>query len=140
VGRLQQQLPDVEGEGYARRRWGYVRDRSGPLPIPVQVESDSLTGFENLNLTSYDDRGYGDGNNNEILCGAGADILSGNAGHDTLEGGTGSDKLSGGAGMDSLNNQDGQADQPLDCGGDALNSWSRDAIDPPAINCPIAGV
>jgi Ca2+-binding RTX toxin-like protein len=58
----------------------------------VGAGSDTLTGFENLVGSSF----------NDVLTGnASANVLSGGAGDDTLDGGAGDDTLDGGAGTDT---------------------------------------
>jgi Ca2+-binding RTX toxin-like protein len=55
---------------------------------------DSLSGFENLLGSTYNDNLVGDGGNNTLDGGAGDDILTGGAGADVLIGGSGSDTAS----------------------------------------------
>jgi Ca2+-binding RTX toxin-like protein len=55
---------------------------------------DSLSGFENLTGSAFNDTLSGDLNNNVLSGGAGDDLLLGGAGADTLYGGTGSDTAS----------------------------------------------
>ncbi|MGO4852150.1 Hint domain-containing protein [Phaeovulum sp. W22_SRMD_FR3] len=81
---------------------------------------DTISGFENLTGSAYNDSLTGDagantlsggggndtiyagGNNDLVLGGSGNDSLFGEAGNDTIDGGTGADYLSGGAGNDLL--------------------------------------
>ena len=60
---------------------------------------DSISGFENLTGSRYDDMLTGNSSANVIKGGSGDDILDGNGGADTLEGGPGADTFTG-------NNQD----------------------------------
>ncbi|ACB97247.1 proprotein convertase P-domain-containing protein [Beijerinckia indica] len=53
--------------------------------------TDTLSGFENLTGSAYNDVLTGDAGNNVINGGAGNDILVGSAGSDTLDGGAGND-------------------------------------------------
>jgi Ca2+-binding RTX toxin-like protein len=64
---------------------------------------DTLSGFENLSGSRYNDRLIGDGGVNIIRAGAGSDIVAGGAGNDQLFGEGGVDYLDGGAGQDMLN-------------------------------------
>lgn len=76
---------------------------------------DTITGFENVIGTAYDDvltgsnvanaLTGGDGDD-ELVGGDGGDMLSGGAGEDSLEGGVGDDTLEGGAGADELDGGD----------------------------------
>ncbi len=61
---------------------------------------DTITGFENLSGSDFDDTLVGDDTDNILRGGAGVDALSGGAGADTLIGGHGADTLDGGADMD----------------------------------------
>jgi len=70
---------------------------------------DTISGFENLVGSAYNDQLTGDSGVNIITGGAGNDLIAGGAGHDslqgedgtdTIEGGTGNDRLDGGAGND----------------------------------------
>ena len=81
-----------------------------------------------------------------VIGGAGDDILRGNPAANRLVGGPGSDTLAGDLGDDQLVASDGAADMLLDCG-DGIDSLDRDAItlDPNAIvsgceNVTTAGV
>ena len=53
--------------------------------------SDTITGFENLTGSKYNDTLNGDSNSNIILGGAGNDTINSNGGNDTLDGGAGND-------------------------------------------------
>ena len=64
--------------------------------------TDTLSNFENLTGSSYNDTLTGDGNANVINGGAGNDTISAGAGNDTLIGGTGNDSLDGGSGTDTV--------------------------------------
>jgi len=65
------------------------------------AQGDSLTGFENVTGSNYNDTLAGDGNDNTLTGGAGDDTLVGGAGNDTLIGGAGNDTLVGGTGSDT---------------------------------------
>ena len=56
--------------------------------------SDTLSNFENITGSSFDDTLTGDGGANRIDGGAGNDLLIGGAGADTLSGGNGTDTVS----------------------------------------------
>jgi Ca2+-binding RTX toxin-like protein len=64
--------------------------------------TDTLSGFENLIGSAFNDTLRGNGLANRIDGGAGNDIINGGAGNDTLQGGAGNDVLIGGAGPDAL--------------------------------------
>ncbi|MBP6014988.1 MAG: hypothetical protein KBA31_22390, partial [Alphaproteobacteria bacterium] len=66
------------------------------------AKGDTITGFENVTGSAFDDTITGDGNANVLLGGAGNDTIDGAAGNDTIEGGGGADKLTGGTGVDTL--------------------------------------
>ncbi|MBN1604604.1 MAG: hypothetical protein JW915_23550, partial [Chitinispirillaceae bacterium] len=78
---------------------------------------DTLTGFENVKGSDFDDTITGN-NGNNIIIGLGGndyidalggdDLIYGNAGDDTIIGGEGDDFIDGGAGSDSLNGFAGQ--------------------------------
>jgi len=65
------------------------------------AQGDSLTGFENVTGSNYNDTLTGDGNDNTLTGGAGDDTLVGGDGNDTLIGGAGNDTLVGGTGSDT---------------------------------------
>ena len=60
----------------------------------IGAGSDTISSFENLTGSAFNDTLTGDANANLILGGAGNDILNGGAGNDALDGGTGSDTAS----------------------------------------------
>jgi len=64
--------------------------------------SDTLTTFENITGTAFNDNLTGDGNANVLNGGAGNDTIAGGAGNDTLIGGPGNDSLDGGSGTDTV--------------------------------------
>lgn len=75
------------------------------------AEGDTISGFENVSGSRYQDiltGGTGDnhlqGNagDDELRGGSGSDVLEGGAGADYLDGGAGADRLYGGAGLDWL--------------------------------------
>ncbi len=86
--------------------------------------TDTLTGFENITGSSFDDTLSGDANANTIDGGAGNDFLYGYAGIDILYGGAGNDTVDGGDGNDTLNGGDG-ADTLL--GGNLNDTINGDA-------------
>ena len=63
---------------------------------------DTLSNFENIIGSAYDDVLEGDGTANVLTGLAGDDELAGNGGADTLNGGDGDDELNGGLGDDTL--------------------------------------
>ncbi|MEQ1865899.1 MAG: hypothetical protein ABL996_14775, partial [Micropepsaceae bacterium] len=62
------------------------------------ASGDTISGFENVTGSAYNDTITGDGNANVLSGGAGNDTISGGSGDDTISGGAGSDTLSGGSG------------------------------------------
>jgi Ca2+-binding RTX toxin-like protein len=58
------------------------------------VGSDTLTNFQNLTGSAFNDILTGDANANVIMGGAGNDIIDGHGGNDTLDGGTGVNTVS----------------------------------------------
>lgn len=65
--------------------------------------TDTISGFENLTGSAFNDTLTGDANANILAGGAGNDLLVGAAGNDTLNGQDGNDTLRAGAGANSLN-------------------------------------
>lgn len=63
---------------------------------------DTLTGFENLTGSGFNDTLTGDGNANIMIGGAGNDTIDGGLGNDTIDGGLGNDILNGNTGIDIL--------------------------------------
>jgi Ca2+-binding RTX toxin-like protein len=63
---------------------------------------DTLSGFENILGSDFDDRLTGNGKANKLTGGDGKDVLSGGAGDDELTGGLGDDIVTGGAGNDKF--------------------------------------
>jgi VCBS repeat-containing protein len=63
---------------------------------------DSISNFENLTGSDFNDTLTGNGSANVITGLAGNDTISGGGGGDTIEGGAGSDTLDGGSGTDTL--------------------------------------
>ena len=64
--------------------------------------TDTLSNFENLTGSSYNDRLTGSGQDNVITGGAGNDTIIGGAGNDTSIGGAGNDSIDGGMGNDTV--------------------------------------
>jgi len=69
---------------------------------PTSSNSDTLANINNIATGSGADTIIGNGNDNIVRAGVGADTLSGGAGADTLYGEAGNDTLSGGEGNDTL--------------------------------------
>ncbi|HBR68802.1 MAG TPA: hypothetical protein DEA55_05435, partial [Rhodospirillaceae bacterium] len=68
----------------------------------VGAGSDTITGFENLTGSGFNDTLRGNTSTNTITGGNGNDVLYGNSGNDTLYGDAGTDTLYGDAGNDTL--------------------------------------
>ncbi|WP_256469659.1 MULTISPECIES: hypothetical protein [unclassified Bradyrhizobium] len=75
----------------------------------VGAGTDTLTGFENLTGSAFNDALTGSGAANVLTGGGGNDLLNGGGGADTLDGGAGADRLTGGAGNDSFKFNFGEA-------------------------------
>ena len=71
------------------------------------AQGDTISGFENVTGSSFDDVIYGDANNNVISAGAGNDRVYSSWGLDTIDGGTGSDTI-------DLMNFNGLGDMTMD--------------------------
>ena len=67
----------------------------------VSVDATIAGGVETLVLAGTAHHGTGDGADNRLLGGAGADSLDGLGGNDTMDGGLGADTMAGGAGDDT---------------------------------------
>jgi Ca2+-binding RTX toxin-like protein len=81
------------------------------LALPTAQNSggggtDTLSGFENLTGSGFDDMLIGEGGDNVIRGGAGDDSLDGRGGNDIVIGGAGSDELIGGDGIDTVSYED----------------------------------
>src|SRR4029079_1043442 len=70
--------------------------------IVVGGETDTISGFENVEGANGDDIIHGGAASDEISGGVGGDELMGCGGNDTLSGSGGQDTLFGGAGKDML--------------------------------------
>lgn len=70
------------------------------LGAGTDSDGDTLTGFEELLGSSYDDTLVGDASSNTILGSGGNDVLRGRAGDDLLSGDGGGDSANGGPGTD----------------------------------------
>ena len=75
----------------------------------VGAGTDTLTGFENLTGSAFNDVLTGSGAANVLSGGGGNDVLNGGGAADTLDGGAGADRLTGGAGNDSFKFNFGEA-------------------------------
>lgn len=75
----------------------------------VGAGTDTISGFENLTGSGFNDTLTGDGNANVIRGGAGNDTISGGNGDDILVGGAGNDTITGGSGTDTVSYDDATA-------------------------------
>ncbi len=91
---------------------GVTADLTAGTVSGLGMDGTTLSGFENMKGTAFNDRLLGDNGNNIIrgftnqdaLAGRGGnDVLVGDTGNDILTGGTGDDLLFGGNGFDKLN-------------------------------------
>lgn len=81
---------------------GVTVDLAAGIATGSDIGTDTLSEFENITASDFDDVLTGDGGNNLILGLNGNDRLAGGDGSDTLVGGSGNDSLFGGAGDDWL--------------------------------------
>lgn len=88
---------------------------------------DTLSNFENLTGSNYDDTLTGDDADNVIDGLGGDDQLYGGAGNDTLLGGDGDDQLTGGAGDDIINGGVGDDDVAFYAGNFSDYSFTYDS-------------
>jgi Ca2+-binding RTX toxin-like protein len=95
----------------------------------VGAGKDTLTGFENLAGSAYDDKLTGSAGNNVLNGLDGNDTLLGGSGNDTLLGGSGNDILDGGIGADTMFGGTGNDTYIVDNLGDAVNETGGDGID-----------
>ena len=93
----------------------------GSLTATGDAVSDTVSGFDNLRGSAYNDTLRGDSNDNIVSGGAGNDTLWGNAGNDTLNGEDGNDTLYAGLGIDSVDAGNGDDTVLLSSGGDILD-------------------
>lgn len=75
---------------------------SAPAGAPTTIFLETLSGFENISGTGFNDKIAGDGNANSLYGIGGNDIIRSGGGNDYLSGGDGSDTLYGDAGADTL--------------------------------------
>ncbi len=87
---------------------------------------------------TVDERDRVRGSVENVVGGAGGDLLIGNEADNDLTGGLGADEMHGGDGTDRLRAQDGIKDRIIDCGDGTDYNAIKDGggIDPPAISCP----
>lgn len=83
------------------------------------AEGDTISEFENVRGSGFDDLIVGDEGGNYMIGGAGTDTITGNGGDDTIRGGEGADLLDGGAGVDILQYEGSAAGVFVDLNGDA---------------------
>ena len=75
---------------------------AAPQAVSADTGGDTLISIENVIGGAGSDLINGDAQNNVLTGGAGNDTLNGNGGDDTLIGGDGNDTLNGGAGNDTM--------------------------------------
>ncbi|MGB0747408.1 MAG: VCBS domain-containing protein, partial [Magnetospiraceae bacterium] len=102
------QTSGVSGGANANLATGIVTDGFGG--------TDTVSNFEHINGTIYDDTLTGDVNPNSIFGGQGSDLIDGAGGSDTIFGQTGNDTILGGSGDDLIA---GDAGDDSLVGGDA---------------------
>ena len=92
----------IDTASYADAASGVAVDLSTRKGTYGEAIGDTLSNFENLVGSKYDDALFGNRFDNVLEGGAGNDVLEGILGNDTLIGGEGDDVLLGGKGIDSL--------------------------------------
>src|SRR5262245_28579203 len=107
----------IDTASYANATAGVVANLAAPAGNTGDAAGDSYTLVENLVGGAFADTLRGDAVNNVIDGGFGNDTLDGAGGDDTLRGGAGNDTLLGGAGIDTLIG--GTGNDTLDGGGQA---------------------
>jgi Ca2+-binding RTX toxin-like protein len=95
----------------------------------VGAGKDTLSNFENLTGSDWNDTLTGSSGNNVISGGKGDDTINGGAGTDTLDGGIGNDTLDGGTGADTMTGGDGNDTYVVDDAGDKVNESGTSGID-----------
>ncbi|MEJ0038742.1 MAG: M10 family metallopeptidase C-terminal domain-containing protein [Gammaproteobacteria bacterium] len=91
--------------------------------------TDTISNFEYLTGSSYDDTLTGTSGANVITGGDGNDSIVGGGGNDTLNGGNGNDTIANGAGNDTINGGDGNDTILYSTGDDTINGGNgTDAI------------
>ncbi len=80
----------------------------------THADGDTISGFENVTGSRYDDMLTGDATANVIKGGSGNDTLDGGGGNDTLEGGAGNDILRGSSDTDTLSYESSSSSVRID--------------------------
>ena len=106
---------------YSFRRVGSVHVSLDPATAQWADNEDEISGFEDLTGTAHSDGLTGDGTDNELAGGDGADSLFGRAGNDTGSGGPERDLVVGGQSADSLLGESGDDRIRGGAGRDALD-------------------
>ncbi len=75
---------------------------AGVVNVTGGSGNDTISNFDNVNGSTFNDVITGNGNANRLSGGAGNDTLNGGGGDDTLDGGAGADTFSGGLGADTV--------------------------------------
>ena len=75
---------------------------AGVVNVTGGSGNDTISNFDNVNGSTFNDVIIGNGNANRLFGGAGNDTLIGGGGDDTLDGGAGADTFSGGLGTDTV--------------------------------------
>lgn len=94
----------------------------------VGAGTDTLSSFENLTGSNYNDTLTGDNNDNTIQGGAGDDVITGNGGSDLLYGSAGNDTITGGDGGVVLDGGSGNDTLISGAGEDVLQGGSGDDL------------
>ena len=89
--------------------------------------NDTISGFDNVSGTAYNDSITGNNNANSLSGGAGDDRLFGGGGNDSLEGGAGNDALYGDDGTDQANYYNSGGAVKVDLSNNSTNAQIGDA-------------
>ncbi len=104
-----------------------------PIGNPQTTSEDTISAFENLIGSAFNDSLTGTEGANSITGSDGNDTINGDAGSDLLDGGNGTDNLNGGAGADILNGGpdndilNGGADNDIENGQDGNDKFLQEA-------------
>ncbi len=127
---------DTDTASYATATAGVTVDLNlqGGAQNTIGAGNDTLSGFENVTGSGFNDTLTGDANANTISGGAGVDTINGGDGNDSLNGDTGNDTINGGEGNDTVN---GGAGNDTMTGGNGIDTLSYAGITT-AVNVSLA--
>jgi len=129
---------DVIDGGAGRDIVSFGEDTAGvvvDLEDPGLDGGDQLTGIEDVEGGTGDDRIAGDGRVNGLFGGPGRDVIEGRGGDDLLDGQIGDDRVDGGAGDDAVNGGGGRDRLRGGTGDDELYPSSFLRSDAATVSC-----